>query len=1335
MGLTSTAYAQQASPVSVQPASERPARATPSDTVRLSGVGGGEHTVTLITGDQVKFSSMGGDRYRIDPVPSVRADGSQARLYVQQTPDGVYALPSDAMPAIQAGRLDRELFDIKYLAEHGYADDATKQTPVIVQYPKTQAKAAVKSAATAIPASTPTHELTSIHAATLTVPKSDTSTFWTAVRAVPAQGGVTTLASPNALRGEIAKVWLDKKVTVTLDQSVPQIGAPQAWANGHDGSGVKVAILDTGIDDGHPDLAGKVDESKSFVPGVDSVKDGFGHGTHVADIIAGSGAASDGKYKGVAPGAKLIIGKVLDDTGSGDESQIIAGMEWAATTDAKIISMSLGTQVGTDGTDPIAQAVNDLSAADGKLFVIAAGNNGPGAETVSSPGSADAALTVAAVDKQDKLASFSSRGPRLGNEALKPNIAAPGVSITAARAAGTTMGTPVNDYYTTASGTSMATPHVAGAAAIIAQHHPDWSGPQIKAALMSSANDDGYSAYEQGAGRVDLTRADSQQVFATTPDADFGAVTDDSTTLTRQVTYRNYGDQPVTLTLATSLHNSKGEALDGKLTASDAALTVPANGTASTTLTLDPSGLVYDNYSGVVTAQADGIALRTPVGAVRQAPMATLTVHTIGRDGKPINPWAQDVIDMDGDKGDIGGGSLVDTGVVQVRVPQGTLSLTQLVNWTDDDNRDNMAYLSLPEFTITGDADVTLDLRQASQVQFSTPQPAEPLNNDWNFTFTRTTAAGAAYQGLLWDNAPIGAWGKLWALPTKPVTKGKFRFTTQWTLGRSETTMSIRKPKQVALNAVSPIHWGQFTAQTEDAHPDFRRFTGTQDLQVTDVGMATPEEIAQRTDLKGKLVLLEADYVKGLSGPECGASIEQIGAIRDAGAAGVAIFPNKDTNCTIPLHIAQKPFTGEPKPLGIPDVFLSTREGLAVRDQLASGPTTIRVTDNGETPYSYTFKQYEEGHIPASLHYTYTSRQLAQVDLNLHGTSTDMYTPYMYAFKQDEGGVNMASSVAFGSTAVTGAKTHREWVGPLSDDVIYEQGIASSGNTINGWRSEVFDKPVRTQQEWFRAPATPGPNMATSKVYSIPGADAPPGSVDLGCSICVQGNVLWADLSNTTGVGEDHDILTGAYKPDGALESAYNLHLYRDGKEISNTPPAGWEDIAPKTPRYVLPDGAATYTLAGDDGKNKVEWTFHSPPAPDMKQNGFHCMANMLEGSTEACDPEPVVYVSYDLGSAQGLDNTVRAGQTHTFTVQAYHSPTTGTMPAITSVKLWASTDDGTTWKPVSIRSTGDGTYKATTTYPALANTTGAVSLKVEASDAAGNTIKQTTTRAFQLRP
>ena len=202
---------------------------------------------------------------------------------------------------------------------------------------------------------------------------------------------------------------------------------------------------------------------------------------------------------------------MLNDDGIGYDSWIIAGMEWAAAEGAKVVNMSLGGGA-TDGTDPLSQAVNGITAETGTLFVVSAGNEGQD-ESVGTPGAAASALTVGAVDRNDALADFSSRGPRVGDGGLKPEITAPGVDIVAARASGTAMGEPLDDLYTAASGTSMAAPHVSGAAVLLAQAHPDWKADRFKNALVSTAKTNAdLSVYAQGAGRVDVARAVAQKV-------------------------------------------------------------------------------------------------------------------------------------------------------------------------------------------------------------------------------------------------------------------------------------------------------------------------------------------------------------------------------------------------------------------------------------------------------------------------------------------------------------------------------------------------------------------------------------------------------------------------------------------------------------------------------------------------------------------------------------------------------------------------------------------------------------------------------------------------------
>jgi subtilisin family serine protease len=184
----------------------------------------------------------------------------------------------------------------------------------------------------------------------------------------------------------VALVWPDLPVYALLNDSVPVIRAPEVWSLGYAGRGVTIAIIDTGIDSEHPDLVGRVIDQKDFTgegPG-----DGNGHGTHVASIAAGSGAASQGRYRGVAPEASLLAVRVLGSNGSGRQSNVMAGIEWAIERGAKIINLSLGgpPEPG-DGTDALSAQV-DAAVRAGVVCVVAAGNSGPSARTVGSPGSA-----------------------------------------------------------------------------------------------------------------------------------------------------------------------------------------------------------------------------------------------------------------------------------------------------------------------------------------------------------------------------------------------------------------------------------------------------------------------------------------------------------------------------------------------------------------------------------------------------------------------------------------------------------------------------------------------------------------------------------------------------------------------------------------------------------------------------------------------------------------------------------------------------------------------------------------------------------------------------------
>ncbi|HEY6041701.1 MAG TPA: S8 family peptidase [Anaerolineae bacterium] len=315
--------------------------------------------------------------------------------------------------------------------------------------------------------------------------------------------GSALTATPDAIRilaarPDIDMIWYDEPVHINLDESVPLIGAPDVYRAGFTGKNIRVGIVDTGIDPNHPDFAGRIVEFKDFSG--DGTADGHGHGTHVAGIIGGSGAASGGKYRGVAYECLYIIAKALRNDGAGLMSDIIAGLDFQLDQKAQVVNLSLGSSGSSDGTDALSVACDAL-VERGVVVCVAAGNDGPFGRTIGAPGAAHKVITVGATDKRDTIATFSSRGPTSDGR-IKPDLCFPGVEIHSCRANGTSMGKVIDQSYTTASGTSMATPHATGSSALLLQVRPELTPQAIKDALMNSAQDLGQDAMSQGRGRA-----------------------------------------------------------------------------------------------------------------------------------------------------------------------------------------------------------------------------------------------------------------------------------------------------------------------------------------------------------------------------------------------------------------------------------------------------------------------------------------------------------------------------------------------------------------------------------------------------------------------------------------------------------------------------------------------------------------------------------------------------------------------------------------------------------------------------------------------------------------
>lgn len=305
----------------------------------------------------------------------------------------------------------------------------------------------------------------------------------------------------------------DREVSGATNIERQSVGAAWAEMNGWNGTGVGVAVIDSGVDGKDGMSAGQaVVYSQNFVPGAADAKDQYGHGTHVAGIIASSGAISKGVYKGLATGAKIINLRVLDANAKGTDSQVISAIQRAialkATYNIRVINLSLGRPVsGSYKTDPLCQAVEQAWKA-GIVVVVAAGNEGrnntygnQGYGTIGSPGNDPYVITVGALKSagtvgrsDDRMASYSSKGPTLIDHIVKPDLVAPGNRVISVKLNSNSLmesqypQNEVNSDYFILSGTSMATPMVSAAVATMLGKQPGLTPDQVKARLMKTAS-------------------------------------------------------------------------------------------------------------------------------------------------------------------------------------------------------------------------------------------------------------------------------------------------------------------------------------------------------------------------------------------------------------------------------------------------------------------------------------------------------------------------------------------------------------------------------------------------------------------------------------------------------------------------------------------------------------------------------------------------------------------------------------------------------------------------------------------------------------------------------
>ncbi|MFI7383851.1 S8 family serine peptidase [Streptomyces sp. NPDC049813] len=1095
--LAATAAAPAGAREGSAPAGGRPL----TGSAAAAAAGGSTATVTLVTGDRVVVTTDAAGRSTATALPT--GPGGAPVVQTRQSGKDLYVYPDGALQAIAAGRVDEQLFNVTGLIRQGYDDAHSATLPLIATYDTSV------DVARAVPAAPRGARrglvLDPVDGVALKADKKRAADFW---------ADVTTRRSRAA--GDLKKVWLDAKARALLDRSTRQIHADRAWAAGYDGKGTTVAVLDTGVDTDHPDLKGRVADSENFTDAADT-GDHQGHGTHTTSTVGGTGAAGGGKEKGVAPAATLLNGKVLDDSGSGATSWIIAGMQWAVAKGADVVSMSLGNPEELDCSDPMAQATQELArSAPHTLFVIAAGNAGPSLNSVSSPGCVPEVLTVGAVDGSDATASFSSRSPVRRTHTLKPEIAAPGVDITAASAGGRGV-----YAYRSMSGTSMAAPHVAGAAALVRQRHPDWSAGQVKSALVSSA-DTGIpgDVRETGGGRLDAGAAVDATVLGAgaVQGGTFSWPQDPSDRTTVTVPYTNTTATSVTLALSVAgVTGNDGSAVRSPVARPGArTVTVPAGGTAEVPLRLDPTASLkaaqYGDVTGRVLATGPGgVHVSTPFSLYVEPETVTLRVKLTDRQGKPADgPSSLDVIGTDTATGERrpNEGATDQT----YRLRPGAYFLSAFIGTPEQAGTllDSLTYLARPQLDLREDTTVVLDARTAHKLSVTTDKRSEVRGA--TLGFARSWDGTWLHAGTAAGSRTIRSY---YAGVTGRASDGTFEFDSFWRAAAPQFT-------EFAVAGGPSLH--PWTGSTGSANLD-----GTGSARIVDAGSGTAQELAA-AGVEGRLALVEL--------PEGAGAGAVATAAKAAGAEGVVIYRAAAGRWYPSAGLAGGP---------LPMIGVATAEGKALAARIAAGATTLRWKATANSPFMYNLAFPETGPVGAARTYRVRDRDLAadRATYRAMGTAAD-YVDLPAATRPS----GLAASFAdIESVAAPSRRTE-----------YYSAGTTGWGHRVSSafpWGEFMID-PVRTYrkgerrtEEWYGgvlAPTAPlddsgAPALAAERQGDVIGVA--PGFWGDGRHLGVQGG--FGDVGGLT-LTRDGEVVGDTGWPYGVFEvpaqdAAYELTL------------------------------------------------------------------------------------------------------------------------------------------------------------------------------------------------
>jgi hypothetical protein len=820
--------------------------------------------------------------------------------------------------------------------------------------------------------------------------------------------------------------------------------------------------------------------------------------------------------------------------------------------------------------------------------------------------------------------------------------------------------------------------------------HPDWTAPRLKAALMASATDGGYPVFEQGAGRVDVARAVRQNVIAEPAAISAGRVS--GPPLVAGIALRNLGDTDRTYTLALT-----GAGADVAGTLSVSTVTVPAGATAPFELTINPSPLDLGPYGWrIVASDATGDQVVVPVGFVREPTLHRVTLRLVNITD-PDTDGVGRVVRVDDRQLEfqnlIGLEKTADPAVQEADliVPEGVHQFALTAVSRAPNGRRLLADLVHPEVSVRGATTVTFDLAKTVPIKINTPVPTEETTEA--IARTRTTQ-----QGIVWSDwlmTSEGGWTDLRVLPAAKPTIGAFKLLHHHVLTAPQVTLRLDGNGGTDLRPVY-LTYG----------PSVPKFRTDQHLV-----LATEDDLRSGRDVRGRLVYIET----GTHDPSA-----EIALAVEAGAAGVLA-----ASAFVPSHLAAPEFQ---ELMAIPLLWLDLDQAAAVRRQLGAHRITADVRAQLTSPFEYKLPYYELDRIPDRL--TYLVR---------HPGLTTVWTAYHreFAGRPDLSEASETSHTfrpedvdSFVPEHFFDAPVRRiEYYRPTGRDVLWRRSYTFFSDDHDADNAQQVAESFRgfpavaDETEDWNKPVLLGSQVRPGPHYPVGGASIG----DFTCLFCRQGGKIYPQ-SWITGDGDpSHNV----FPPS----SAFDFHLYAGGEEIA----LARDDRGAYWP---VSDGDTAYrlTLATEDafaGKRLAKtttttWSFRSA-APDVNnvEPPHTCFGGAFGGHSDPCGWLPVIYPQYDLPLA--LDNTAPAGRHYSFTIRAAPAAPAGAA-AVVGARVWVSYRNGSTqWTEVPV-SGDNGVFRVRLRHPALSNTDGAVSIRTEIWDTAGNRVEQVIDRAYGLR-